>query len=437
MKVRAMRIILLALLAAILTGTLTQAMAATAFEAVVTSSRMKIYRESEPHDQIGELPKGTVVTVKDYSGKAALIAYQGFTGIARISDMKAVKSQSSASEATSGTEEAPEKASSSELKHARTMVTTEKARVYRKPSKSSDYVTVGEGVKLNVLGISGGVAKVERDGVVGYMSADCLSSGEATAQAATVSEAPAASQETAVAETADVKVVKYEDKTVMTTRDCKVYAQPSTASDSVSVDKGVRLKLLAVRGGCAMVERDGVVGYVDEACLTTEISTLEITPEKPAASQSKDEDIFSGTNQQIIYKFLTRVMGYNTAAACGVLANCKYESDYKPTTSGDHGTSYGITQWHAERKDEMIQWCNQHGYEPSGLKGQLYFLQYELKTYYPAIHSQLKSIENTAQGAYDAAYDFCYKYEIPTNRASKSVTRGNYARDTLFDIYKV
>ena len=39
----------------------------------------------------------------------------------------------------------------------------------------------------------------------------------------------------------------------------------------------------------------------------------------------------------------------------------------------------------------------------------------------------LKSVENTAQGAYEAGYNFCYNYEVPSNRASRSVQRGEMA----------
>ena len=144
----------------------------------------------------------------------------------------------------------------------------------------------------------------------------------------------------------------------------------------------------------------------------------------------------NGSNEEIVYKFLTRVMGYNSAAACGVMANIKYESGYRPTAGGDKGTSYGIVQWHAGRKTRLISWCGSNGYDYTTLEGQLYYLQYELKNRYPAVHKRLLAVDNTEQGAYDAGYDFCYNFEAPSNRASRSVTRGNYARNTLWGKYK-
>ena len=45
-------------------------------------------------------------------------------------------------------------------------------------------------------------------------------------------------------------------------------------------------------------------------------------------------------------------------------------------------------------------------------------------------------MENSADGAYDAGYDFCYNFEAPSNRASKSDTRGSYAKTTLWNRYR-
>ena len=58
-----MGILAATLLMILLTGLMPGALASSSFEAVVTSGTMKVYREKSPHDQIGSLPKGTVVTV--------------------------------------------------------------------------------------------------------------------------------------------------------------------------------------------------------------------------------------------------------------------------------------------------------------------------------------------------------------------------------------
>ena len=48
------------------------------------------------------------------------------------------------------------------------------------------------------------------------------------------------------------------------------------------------------------------------------------------------------------------------------------------------------------------------------------------------MHAYLKSVENSADGAYDAGYYFCFNYEAPAARTSQSTKRATYARDTLY-----
>ena len=47
----------------------------------------------------------------------------------------------------------------------------------------------------------------------------------------------------------------------------------------------------------------------------------------------------------------------------------------------------------------------------------------------------MRGVENTAQGAYDAGYYWCYYFEVPANRSSVSVKRGNIAKDDYFPKY--
>jgi hypothetical protein len=125
-------------------------------------------------------------------------------------------------------------------------------------------------------------------------------------------------------------------------------------------------------------------------------------------------------------------IGYNRAAAMGVMANIKYESSYNPNCNGDGGTSYGICQWHAGRKNNLICYCDEYGLDYTTLEGQLRFLKYELASRYPAVHSYLKNVDNTADGAYDAGYYFCFNFEAPAARTSQSTKRATYAMETLF-----
>ena len=413
MKLHVKRILALSLLAALLSAV----PALADFEAVVTSTSMKVYRQAEPYDQIGALPMGTVVTVKDYNGKAALISYNGNTGIVRINDLQRAVHAPVPSEAS-----------------AKVMYTIRATRVYRNATADADSAKVPSGLQVNVLSVSGDWAKVERKGIVGYMDIDDLSeTKDAQPEVPIFNPTPEVTPEPE-SETAPVR---YENKTVMTKESCPVYAEPNTSSARFTLDANVIVTLVATRGSWAMIKKSGSVGYVDADLLTTEVRTVEVDTADIKPSTGNDSSVFgSGTNEEIIFKFLTREMGLNAAAACGVVSNVKHESDYKTTCVGDNGTSYGICQWHASRKTRLISWCDSHNYDYKSLKGQLYYLEYELKTYYPSVLSKLKAVSNTAQGAYDAGYQFCYNFEAPANRAARSATRGNYAKDTLWKKYK-
>ena len=141
---------------------------------------------------------------------------------------------------------------------------------------------------------------------------------------------------------------------------------------------------------------------------------------------------------QQIYNYLVLEMGLTPAAACGVLANIEYESDFNYNLTGDNGTSYGICQWHNERLSNMKSYCAKNGYAYNSLDGQLHFLQYELATNKSDtgyILDKLKSAANNADGAYKAGYDWCYYFERPANKTSKAENRGSRARNYYWPKY--
>ena len=147
----------------------------------------------------------------------------------------------------------------------------------------------------------------------------------------------------------------------------------------------------------------------------------------------------ASSNEKIIYNFLTdktNGLGLNTAAACGILANIQKESSFNPKAEGDHGTSYGICQWHNERYDKLKSWCKSKGYNYTTLNGQLRYLEHELKTGYSKMLSKFRQAPDTAQGAYDVGYKWCYDFERPANRQTKSNERGNLAKNTYYPKYK-
>ena len=112
----------------------------------------------------------------------------------------------------------------------------------------------------------------------------------------------------------------------------------------------------------------------------------------------------AASNADTIFEYLVGTMGLNNAAACGVLANIQCESNFNPNASGDYGTSYGICQWHNTRFTALKNYCSSNGYDYTTLIGQLHYLEYELTNSYSGVLSKLRSVSNTASGAYDAGY---------------------------------
>ena len=394
-----MRRWMLLLAFALLLTALPQAMAEGSFEAVVAVDGMNVYAQAKPHDLLATLPRGTVVTVLQWSGKAALVSANGVTGVAKVSEM------------TRGN---PTAAPTATPAPGQTMYTNRQTRVYVRPSASSRYATLQAGSAVQVLSINGSYAQVSLNGKVGYMIYSHLSAA-AVPTAAAPTAAPATT-------TASIPVV--------TLVEAQIYENPNYSGQAVTVGKGYKLTLLAVDGEVAMVTRNGMIGYLPFACLQKD-SSPAATP-SVSESQAKANPFASGSTEYIIYDFLTREMKLNRAAAMGVMANIYWESGYKAVIDGDGGTSYGLCQWHAGRKTRLINWCTENGLDYNTVEGQLRFLQYELPNFYPSVDNYIRQVENTADGAYDAAYYFCFNFEAPANRTAQSTKRGNYARDTLF-----
>lgn len=141
------------------------------------------------------------------------------------------------------------------------------------------------------------------------------------------------------------------------------------------------------------------------------------------------------TNEQIIFYFLHNNMNLCAAAACGILVNIEEESKFDPHLYGDRGTSYGICQWHASRFTRLQNWCINNRKNFTTVEGQLGYLKHELETYYTKVLTKIKSVPDTADGAYQAAHIWCTDFEIPANAAVKAAQRGNSAKDVYWPKY--
>ncbi len=136
----------------------------------------------------------------------------------------------------------------------------------------------------------------------------------------------------------------------------------------------------------------------------------------------KNRVVSSAEGYQIIYDMLTGTYGYNRAAACGILANIRFESNFVADI-GDY--YYGLCQWGGSRKDALYSFCGESGLDASTIEGQLAYLNYELSYGYSGVKSYLLSIPDSSEGAYDAAVYFCSHFE----GAASNEGRGELAQD--------
>ncbi len=177
------------------------------------------------------------------------------------------------------------------------------------------------------------------------------------------------------------------------------------------------------------------------------------------------------SNETIIFEYLTEKLGYNTAVACGILANIYSESAFNSinlerrfelesgmtdqsytegvdlyiagkteeegayTNFVDDRAGYGLCQWtYPTRKEELLEYAIDKDTSIGDAHMQLSFLEVELKRDI-TLYKLLRSAPNTAQGAYDAGYQFCYRFERPSNYQTRSIERGNLAVNTYWIKY--
>ncbi|MBQ9243124.1 MAG: LysM peptidoglycan-binding domain-containing protein [Proteobacteria bacterium] len=158
---------------------------------------------------------------------------------------------------------------------------------------------------------------------------------------------------------------------------------------------------------------------------SVEIDDL-ITNRRADIDLDKPRAVFANKNS--IFSYIVSNLGMSNAGACGVLANIQSESNFDTTCVGDNGTSYGLCQWHDNRMQNLIDFCETHGYDLNSIPGQLEFLASELSEGYTGVLNAMKNAPNTEQGAYDAAYKWCVNFEKPDNMEAMGRLRGGVAK---------
>ncbi|MDO4478487.1 MAG: phage tail tip lysozyme [Lachnospiraceae bacterium] len=172
----------------------------------------------------------------------------------------------------------------------------------------------------------------------------------------------------------------------------------------------------------------------------------------------------SSPYESAIFAYLTGTAHFSVAAACGIMTNIYTESSFYPnnlqntgnkalgmtddqyTRAVDNGSypnfvgdkyGYGLIQWtFSTRKQGLLNLARQRGVSISDMTMQLDYMMTELKaSHYATLRNTLNTVPNTAQGAYNAAHDWCYYFEKPANYPEVSKTRGNMARDRFWPLY--
>lgn len=147
----------------------------------------------------------------------------------------------------------------------------------------------------------------------------------------------------------------------------------------------------------------------------------------------------TSNNKTEVYKQLTTKLNLNSAAACGIMANIERESDFNSKlviTDSNGRLSGGLCQWNGGRFANLQNYCNKNGLDYLSIDGQIAYLLHELKSSsYGYIYDYLKGVSNDADGAYDAAWYWCYYFEIPSNRATKADERGYNAAKYYWPVY--
>lgn len=151
------------------------------------------------------------------------------------------------------------------------------------------------------------------------------------------------------------------------------------------------------------------------------------------------QGVSSQSNKSTVFSYLTEEIGFNTAAACGIMANMEHESGFNPSRvmyDSNGLLSGGLCMWNGGRFSNLQKFCNNKGYNYLSIPGQLRYLEHELKSgYFKHIYNYLKKVPNTSSGAYNAAYYWCYYFEIPANRSYHANKRGSVASTSYWSKY--
>ena len=110
--------------------------------------------------------------------------------------------------------------------------------------------------------------------------------------------------------------------------------------------------------------------------------------------------------------------GFSHNGSVAILANMKGESGFNTGAVGDNGTSYGLCQWHNDRKDSLLNYNS--GYDPSSVKHQVSYLKKEMEDY--GLFDEFSGDGNINDLVKQMVYDF----EKPGDMVGETTKRQGY-----------
>ena len=191
-------------------------------------------------------------------------------------------------------------------------------------------------------------------------------------------------------------------------------------------------------------QTDGTVLTAAEEHIESEPEPTPAEPSPEASPEPTPMPMFDIVDGRTIYlsiseeefieiaEYLRKGLGLNDAALAGVLANLQGESGFNPHKIGDSGDAYGLCQWQGARLNQMVEYCEEHDYNPVSLEGQLNFLIHDLKNNYIYAYDQVRLCEDSENGALQATYNFCAYYEVPADPGAESVEREEWTKLLIY-----
>ena len=222
--------------------TATPAPTAEPIPATVVGTDTKLYAAANTNAESVALAVGTKLQVLDISGEWAYVLVNGANGYCKVSNLTPGEIEV--------TSPAPTQNPSDETAIP-AVVIADSVRVYSLPSATGKYLgTMGKGVEIDVLKVSGGWAYIRRGGAYGFCEVSALMPRDSV---------PTTEPTVAPTTTPDVGNAI---PAVVTADSLAVYQYPSTSSTRFGyLSKGTTLNVIAISDGWAQVEKNGAYGF--------------------------------------------------------------------------------------------------------------------------------------------------------------------------------